>query len=118
MSTTDSIEVSAATVEQAIKDALEQLGAREEDVVIEVLSTPRTGVLGLGSRQAKVRVGRRPELAATSGVQSPPPAPTTRAPSPARSEPATARRGAADRALRAAAACAPPSRRQRGAGSR
>jgi spoIIIJ-associated protein len=87
MSTTDTIEISAATVEQAIKDALEQLGAREEDVVIEVLSTPRTGVLGLGSRQAKVRVGRRPELAATSGVQSPPPAPTTRAPSPARSEP-------------------------------
>jgi spoIIIJ-associated protein len=82
MSTTDSIEVSAATVEQAIKDALEQLGAREEDVVIEVLSTPRSGVLGLGSRQAKIRVARRPQLAATSAVQSPPPAPPLRPSSP------------------------------------
>jgi spoIIIJ-associated protein len=82
MSTTDSIEVTAATVEQAIRDALEQLGAREEDVVIEVLSTPRTGVLGLGSRQAKIRVGRRPQLAATSEVQSPPPAPPVRPSSP------------------------------------
>jgi spoIIIJ-associated protein len=89
MSTTDSIEVSAATVEQAIKDALEQLGAREQDVVIEVLSTPRSGVLGLGSRQAKIRVARRPQLAATSGVQSPPPAPPVRpSGSPPRSEPA------------------------------
>jgi spoIIIJ-associated protein len=82
MSTTDTIEVSAATVEQAIKDALEQLGAREADVVIEVLSTPRTGVLGLGSRQARIRVARRPQLAATSGVQSPPPAPPARPSSP------------------------------------
>ena len=75
MSTNDSIEVSAATVEEAIKDALEQLGANEDDATIEVLATPRAGVLGLGARQARVRVTRRPQLAATSGVQAPPPAP-------------------------------------------
>jgi spoIIIJ-associated protein len=42
--------------------------------VIEVLATPRAGVLGLGARQARVRVTRRTSNVATSGVQSPPPA--------------------------------------------
>ncbi len=70
MSTNEPIEVSAASVDEAIKQALEQLGAQEDDVVIEVLATPRSGVLGLGARQARVRVTRR--AAATSGVQSPP----------------------------------------------
>jgi spoIIIJ-associated protein len=107
MSTTDSIEVSAATVEQAIKDALEQLGAREADVVIEVLSTPRAGVLGLGSRQAKVRVRRRPQLAATSGVQSPPAAPPARPASPRRSEPPAPAPAAARGKVQQASATAP-----------
>ena len=79
MSMTDPIEVTAATVEEAIKQALAELGASEDnltedDVTIEVIATPRAGVLGLGARQAKVRVTPRPQLAATSGVQSPPPA--------------------------------------------
>jgi spoIIIJ-associated protein len=78
MSTNDSIETSASTVEEAIKNALESLGATEDDVAIEVLATPRAGVLGLGARQARVRVTRRPQLAATSGVQAPPPAPPLR----------------------------------------
>ena len=83
MSTNDSIEVSASTVEEAIKNALEQLGAGEDDATIEVLATPRAGVLGLGARQARVRVTRRPQLAATSGVQAPPPAPPIVKPAPA-----------------------------------
>ncbi|HYA34143.1 MAG TPA: RNA-binding cell elongation regulator Jag/EloR [Candidatus Binataceae bacterium] len=85
MSTTDSIEVSGANVQDAIKEALEQLGAAEDDVIIEVLATPRTGVLGIGTRQAKVRVTRRPPLEAQSGVAAPPPAPAAArtAPSPA-----------------------------------
>src|SRR5215470_19327690 len=75
MSTHDRIEVTASTVEQAIKQALEQLGAEEKDVSIEVLATPRAGVLGLGARDARVRVTARPSGAAVSGVQSPPSAP-------------------------------------------
>ncbi len=78
MNNTDSIEVTAATVEEAIREALEQLGAAEDDVVIEVLATPRAGVLGLGARQARVRVRRRPQLEARSGVAAPPPAPPLR----------------------------------------
>jgi spoIIIJ-associated protein len=75
MSTNEPIEIAATTVDEAIKQALEQLSAQEDDVVIEVLATPRAGVLGLGARQARVRVTRRTSNVATSGVQSPPPAP-------------------------------------------
>jgi spoIIIJ-associated protein len=78
MSSSDSIEVTAATVDAAISSALQQLGAAEDDVTIEVLSTPRSGVLGLGARQARVRVTRRAPELARSGVTSPPPAPPPR----------------------------------------
>ncbi|MGH7906091.1 MAG: RNA-binding cell elongation regulator Jag/EloR [Candidatus Binataceae bacterium] len=75
------IEQTAPTVEEAIRQALTQLGAQEDDVTIEILSTPRSGVLGLGARQARVRVTRREPEAARSEAQSPPPAPP---PSPRR----------------------------------
>src|SRR5579872_498559 len=87
MSNNDSIEVSSSTVEQAISEALAQLGAAQDDVVIEVLATPRAGVLGLGARDARVRVSRRTDGAATSGVTAPPPAPP-----PQRREAPTAQR--------------------------
>jgi spoIIIJ-associated protein len=75
MNPNDSIEITAPTVEQAINQALAQLGAEQDDVKIEVLITPRTGVLGLGARQARVRVTRRTPEGASTGVTSPPPAP-------------------------------------------
>lgn len=55
----DSIEIAAASVEEATREALEQLGAQADEVAIEVLATPRAGVLGLGARQARVRVTRK-----------------------------------------------------------
>jgi spoIIIJ-associated protein len=82
MSSSESIEASAATIDQAIGQALAQLGAEQDDVTIEVLSTPRSGVLGLGARQARVRVTRRAPAGARSGVMSPPPAPPLRATPP------------------------------------
>src|SRR2546423_2499694 len=75
MISNDSVETTAPTIDQAINQALAQLGADQDDVEIEVLTTPRAGVLGLGARQAKVRVTRRPPQGASSGVTSPPPAP-------------------------------------------
>jgi len=75
MTAKDSIEVSAATVDEAVDQALSELGATQDDVLIEVLSTPRSGLLGLGSRAARVRVSRRPIEGAHSKAQSPPPAP-------------------------------------------
>ena len=77
-STADSIEVTATSVDEAIRQALERLGAQEDSVTIEVLSTPRSGLLGIGARPARVRVSRRAEEAAHSGVMSPPPAPPPR----------------------------------------
>jgi len=76
----EAIEVTAPSVDEAIKQALDQLGASEDDVVIQVLSTPRSGVLGLGARQARVRVERRAPEGARSGVMSPPPAPPRSSP--------------------------------------
>ena len=77
-STADFIEISATSVDEAISQALERLGAQEDGVTIEVLSTPRSGVLGIGARPARVRVTRRVQEAAHSGVTSPPPAPPPR----------------------------------------
>jgi spoIIIJ-associated protein len=74
----EAIEVTAPGVDEAIREALEKLGASEDDVIIQVLSTPRSGLLGLGARQARVRVERRAPEAARSGVMSPPPAPPMR----------------------------------------
>ena len=81
----EAIEVTAPSVDEAIKQALDQLGASEDDVIIHVLSTPRSGVLGLGARQARVRVERRAPEGARSGVMSPPPAPPPRPRAPAQS---------------------------------
>ncbi|MGO9059661.1 MAG: RNA-binding cell elongation regulator Jag/EloR [Candidatus Binataceae bacterium] len=73
MTPNDYIEAEGATVEQAIREALTKIGAEEADVSIEVLATPRSGLLGLGARPARVRVRRRAEEAARSEVASPPP---------------------------------------------
>jgi spoIIIJ-associated protein len=52
-----SIEKSAKNVQQAINDALDELGLSVEDVIIEVLEEGESGgLLGLGRKQAKVRV--------------------------------------------------------------
>jgi spoIIIJ-associated protein len=76
MTPNDYIETEGASVEAAIQTALTQLGAEEADVSIEVLATPRSGLLGLGARPARVRVRRRMPEAARSEVASPPPAAT------------------------------------------
>jgi spoIIIJ-associated protein len=74
MTPNDYIESEGASVEAAIKAALTQLGAEEADVSIEVLATPRSGLLGLGARPARVRVTRRAPESAHSEVASPAPA--------------------------------------------
>jgi spoIIIJ-associated protein len=89
----EAIEVTAPSVDEAIKQALDQLGASEDDVVIQVLSTPRSGVLGLGARQARVRVERRAPEGARSGVMSPPPAPPRSSPAAPPPRPRPEQRG-------------------------
>jgi spoIIIJ-associated protein len=56
--TVDSIEASGKSVEEAINQALIRLGKRRDEVEIAVLQEPSRGTfgLGLGSREARVRV--------------------------------------------------------------
>ena len=63
----DKIEISAKTVEEALEVALRELDAEREEVAVEVVSQGRTGLFGIGSEQAKVRVVR---LSASEGLAS------------------------------------------------
>ncbi|HLA24969.1 MAG TPA: RNA-binding cell elongation regulator Jag/EloR [bacterium] len=54
------------TVEEATERALMQLGASHEDVDVEVLDAGTRGVLGLGARDARVRVTLREGAAAAA----------------------------------------------------
>jgi len=49
-------ERSAPSVEEAIELALEELGASEQEVSVQILQDPRSGFLGVGSQDAVVRV--------------------------------------------------------------
>ena len=51
-----SLEISAPTVEEAIQKALEQLNVSREEVEVTVVKEGKSGILGLGSEEATVRV--------------------------------------------------------------
>jgi len=76
-----SAEGSGRTVEEAIREALRILGARREDVDLLVLDEGSRGVLGLGSRTARVRLTLLSEMdeddtaaPAAAGARAPAPA--------------------------------------------
>lgn len=51
------VEASGKTVEEAIDNALDELGAERDEVDIEVLAEPKKGrLLGVGAQEARVRV--------------------------------------------------------------
>jgi len=50
------LEVSAKTVDEAVQMALDQLGVAEDQVEVTVLREGKSGVLGLGVEEAKVKV--------------------------------------------------------------
>jgi len=50
------LEVSGRTVDEAVRKALEQLGVGEDEVEVVVLKKGRSGLLGVGAEEAKVRV--------------------------------------------------------------
>lgn len=58
------IEKSAKSVEEAIKLAVEELGISERDADIEILEQPSKGFLGIGSKNAKVRVTKKAPVTA------------------------------------------------------
>lgn len=57
------IEKRGKSVDEAIKAALDELGCKIDDVIIEVIEEPNKGILGIGKRPAviKVTVQERPE---------------------------------------------------------
>ncbi|MER3501072.1 MAG: protein jag [Candidatus Fervidibacterota bacterium] len=50
------VEVTGKTVEEAIENALKQLGVQREQVEVEVLSPGTPGIFGVGGEPARVRV--------------------------------------------------------------
>jgi spoIIIJ-associated protein len=75
----DSIEVSARNVNDAIQQALAQLGVTAEQAEVVVVHEGSRGILGIGAEDARVRVTRR---AALARIPAPQPAPAVR-PAPA-----------------------------------
>ena len=51
-----SLEMSGKTVEEAIQSALNQLGVSREEVEVTVIREGRSGILGLGTEEARIRV--------------------------------------------------------------
>ncbi len=51
-----SVEMSGKTEEQAIESALCELGLQRDDVSVEILERAKSGFLGIGATQARVRV--------------------------------------------------------------
>ncbi|MEJ5239670.1 MAG: RNA-binding cell elongation regulator Jag/EloR [Anaerolineales bacterium] len=68
-----SVETIASTVEEAIQQGLEALGASPDQVEIEVLDSGSKGFLGFGSRQVRVRL----RLITAPEAQLQPEAPST-----------------------------------------
>ena len=65
----EEVEASAKTVDDAIASALEQLQLDRSQVEVEIISTGRTGLFGLGGENARVVV--RPITTEQVGLESP-----------------------------------------------
>jgi spoIIIJ-associated protein len=55
------VERSAASVEEAIDAALEELGVSEQEAEVDIVQEPQKGLLGFGAQEAVVRVRVREE---------------------------------------------------------
>src|SRR5690554_2174746 len=82
MSETRSVETTGTDIETAIEDGLRALGVSRESVIVEILEEPSRGLLGIGARQARIRL----TTAAPPRPATPPPSapqPSSPAPAPA-----------------------------------
>jgi spoIIIJ-associated protein len=62
------LEKIAPTVEDAIAEGLAELGLTEDEVDVEVLDSGSRGLLGIGGRQARVRLSIKPVAAPIPGA--------------------------------------------------
>lgn len=79
-------EFSGKSVDEAVAEGLAQLGLRQDQVEIEILSRGSRGIFGLGSEPARVRISRAG--APAPAVKPAPPAAKPPAPEPAAEQPA------------------------------
>ena len=85
MSETRSVETSAADIETAIELGLKELGVARESVIVEILEEPSRGLLGIGARQARIRLTTAAPARPAPASQ---PAPAPAKPAPAKPKPA------------------------------
>lgn len=78
----DPIETEGKTVAEAVEAALRQCGLRRDQVEVDVIQEAVAGVLGFGSKPAKVRISEK-----RWGAGAPPPLPPKPAPRPERRDP-------------------------------
>jgi spoIIIJ-associated protein len=64
------LEVIAPSVEEAIENGLHELGLTEADVEVEILDEGKKGLLGLGTRQARVAIKIKPRGVETASKVS------------------------------------------------
>ena len=77
------IDVTGKTEEDAISNALRQLGMDRDDVSVEILERAKSGFLGLGSCPARIRVTYGTEEPSVSAVEEKTPVKSVRAQKPA-----------------------------------
>jgi spoIIIJ-associated protein len=65
-------EFEARTVKEAIAKGLETLGLSQDDVVIEIVDEGRSGVFGVGAKEAVVRITPKAEMTAETEATPPP----------------------------------------------
>ncbi len=65
------VERSGKTVDEAIDKALSEMGAERDEVNIEVLDEAKSGVLGVGARDARVRVRLLSDATAPAAADAP-----------------------------------------------
>ena len=55
----DHVETEGDTIEQAIENALKQLGVERDKITVEVLSEGKKGIFGFGAQKARIRAAIR-----------------------------------------------------------
>ncbi|MGQ0567960.1 MAG: RNA-binding cell elongation regulator Jag/EloR [Armatimonadota bacterium] len=62
------VEGAGRTIDEATERALKEIGARRDEVDVEILQEPRPALLGFGGREARVRLTRRPSAVQVAQV--------------------------------------------------
>lgn len=66
----DFVETEGDTIDQAIDNALKQLGVARDKITVDILSEGRKGILGFGAQKARVRAAlRQPAVVASHAVE-------------------------------------------------